>query len=114
MLRVADTDTARCRNRQKPTCRLGDLDRRRLLSPMVYRLSTHTHHYRHLCLCLVLRLADRELYNRGHGSSDDRMGIAGQRFQTPEIVSTVATALNVSPTLNDVPGIDAQASLDHE
>ena len=63
---------------------------------MVHNLSTDSHHYRHLCLCLFLRLADRELYNRGHGSSDDSMDIAGQRFQTPEIVSAVAMALDVS------------------
>jgi hypothetical protein len=81
---------------------------------MVHSLSTDTHHHRHLYLCFVLRLADRELYNRGHGSSDDRMGITGQRFQTPEIVSAVATALIVSRKLNDILGIDAQASLDHE
>jgi hypothetical protein len=81
---------------------------------MVLNPSTHTHHYRHLCFRLVLRLADWELYNRGHGSSDDSMDIARQRFQTPEIVSAVATALNVSRKLNDIPGIDAQASLDHE
>jgi len=81
---------------------------------MVLNPSTDTHHYRHLCLCLFLWLADRELYNRGHGSSDDRMGIAGQRFQTPEIVSAVAMALSVSRKLNGIPGIDAQASLDPE
>jgi len=81
---------------------------------MVYGVGTDTHHYRHLYLCLFLRLADWELYNRGHGSGDDRMGIAGQRFQTPEIVSAVAMALSVSRKLNDIPGIDAQASLDHE
>jgi hypothetical protein len=42
------------------------------------------------------------------------MGVAGQRFQTPEIVSAVAMALSLSRKLNDIPGIDAQASLDHE
>jgi hypothetical protein len=42
------------------------------------------------------------------------MDIAGQRFQTPEIVSAVAMALNVSRKLNNIPGTDAQASLDHE
>lgn len=81
---------------------------------MVLNPGTHTHHYRHLCPCLSLRLADWELYNRGHRSNDDRVGITGQRFQTPEIVSAVAMAMSVSRKLNGVPGIDAQASLDPE
>jgi hypothetical protein len=81
---------------------------------MVLNPRTHTHHYRHLCPCLSLRLADWKLYNRGHGSSDDGMDIVGQRFQTPEIVSAVAMAPSVSRKLNDIPGIDAQASLDPE
>lgn len=81
---------------------------------MVLNPSTDSHHYRELYLCFVLRLANRELYNRGHRSNDDRVGITGQRFQTPEIVSAVAMAMSVSRKLNGIPGIDAQASLDPE